>query len=68
MSPVLFVLFRLFGKGVMRLDKLLQPLFEDMCVDLRGRNVRMAEEFLYDAQIGAIRQQVAGKGVAHDMR
>jgi hypothetical protein len=61
------VLFRLFGKGVMRLDQLLQSFFEDMRVYLRGRNVRMSEKFLDNAEVRAIRKQMAGKSMPHDM-
>ena len=68
MSPVLFVLFRLFGKGVMRLNQLLQPFFKDMRIDLCRRNVGMSEEFLNYAKVGAVGKKMACKGVTHDVR
>ena len=46
----------------------LQPLLDHMGVDLRGRDVGMAEQRLHDAQIGAVVQQMAGKGMAQHMR
>ena len=36
----------------------------DVRVDLRGRNIGMAEHRLHRAQIGAALDQVGGKGVA----
>ena len=36
-----------------------QPRIKHMCVDLRGADVRVAEQLLEAAQIGAVRQQVA---------
>ena len=45
-----------------------QPLVEHMGVDLRGRDVGMAEHRLHAAQIGVVRQQVAGEGVAQHVR
>jgi len=45
----------------MRLHQLLQAFFEDVGVDLRGRNVRMSQEFLHDAKVCAIGQEMAGK-------
>ena len=42
----------------------LEPLIEHMRIDLCRRNVRMAEQHLHHAQIGAIVKEVAGKSVA----
>ena len=44
------------------------PLVEHMSVNLRRRNIGVAEQFLHDAQIGAVLQQMAGEGVAQSMR
>ena len=46
----------------------LEPLLQHMGVDLRGRDVGVAEQRLHDAQVGAVVQQVAGEGVAQHMR
>ncbi len=51
----------------MLVDQFLQLFIEHMRVDLRGRNVRMAQKFLHGAEVGAVLQQVAGKGVAEHM-
>ena len=66
--PVLIVFFGLFGKGVMRLHQLVKAFFQHMSVDLCCRNVRMAKQFLHDAQIGAILKEMAGKRMPHNMR
>ena len=47
------------------MTSVLQPLLQDVGVDLGGGDVGMAEQLLHDAQIGAVLQQVAGEGVAH---
>ena len=39
-----------------------------MRVNLRGRNVGVAEHFLDDAQIGAVAEQMRGKAVPEQMR
>ena len=52
----------------MLLDQPSQPLLDDMGVDLRGRDVGVAEELLHRAQIGAVLQKMAGKGVAEHVR
>ena len=39
-----------------------------MRVDLRCRNIGMAEQGLHHAEIGAILQEVAGKGMAQHVR
>jgi len=46
----------------------LEPFLDHMGVDLRGRDVGMAEQRLNDAQIGAVVQKMAGEGVAQHMR
>src|SRR5262245_34592717 len=52
----------------MLFDQAPQPLLDDVGVDLRGRDVGVAEELLHGAEIGAALQQMAGKGVAEDVR
>lgn len=37
-------------------------------IDLRGGDIRMAEQHLYHAQVGAVVEQVGGEGVAQNMR
>ena len=51
------------SQGVMLLDKPPQPLLDDMGVDLRRRNVGVAEELLHRAKIGATLEEMAGKSV-----
>jgi len=34
-----------------------------MRVNLRRRNIRMSQQFLYDPQIGPVRQKMSGKRV-----
>ena len=46
----------------------LEVLFHNVRIDLRGGNVRMAEHFLNGAQIRAVFQQVHGKGMAQRVR
>jgi len=46
----------------------LQPFLDHMGVDLRGRDVGMAEQRLHDAQIGAVMQKMAGEGMAQHVR
>ena len=45
-----------------------QPLPGDMGVNLRRRNIRMAEQQLHGAKIRAMVEQVSGKGVTQDVR
>ena len=52
----------------MLFDQASQPLLDDVGVDLRGRDVGVAEELLHSAQIGATLQEMAGKGVAENVR
>ena len=37
-------------------------------VDLRRRDVGVAKEFLHDAQVGPVLQEMAGEGVAENVR
>ena len=53
---------------MVRLHQVLQPLGQHMGVDLRRRDVGVAEQQLQAAQIGAARQHVAGKGMAQHVR
>ena len=48
--------------------QVLQALARDVGVDLRRRNVRMAQQQLHDAEIGAVIQQMRGKSVTQRMR
>jgi hypothetical protein len=48
--------------------QLLQPLARDVGVDLRGRDVGVAEQQLHHAQVGAVVEQVRGEGVAQHVR
>jgi hypothetical protein len=48
--------------------QLLQPFAGDVGVDLRRRNVGVAEQQLHDAQVGAVVEQVRGEGVAQHVR
>ena len=56
------------SQRMMLLDQPPQPLLDDMGVDLRGRDIGMAEQLLHRAQIGAPLQQMAGKSVTQHMR
>ena len=49
-------------------DQALQPLLHHMGVDLRGRDVGVAEQRLHDAQVGAVVQQMARKRMTQHMR
>ena len=46
----------------------LQPLVEDVRVDLRRRDIGMPQQFLHHAQIRAVLQEMAGEGVSQYMR
>src|SRR5262245_54778549 len=52
----------------MLLDQASQAFLDDVGIDLRRRDVGMAEELLHCAQIGAALQEMAGKGVAEYVR
>ena len=56
------------SQGVMLLDKAPQPLLDDVGVDLRGRDIGMAQELLHRAQISSLLQQMTGKGMTENMR
>ena len=56
------------SQRVMLLDKAPQPLLDDMGVDLRGRDIGVAQELLHGAQIRAPLQQMTGKGMTQNMR
>src|SRR6516162_1459896 len=58
----------LVGQWVQVAHQRLQPLFQHVGVDLCGRDVGVAEQGLYDAQVGAVVQEVTGEGVAQDVR
>src|SRR3954463_8379916 len=49
-------------------DHALQALVEDVGVDLRRRDVGVAEELLHDAQVGAVLEEVAREGVPEHVR
>ena len=49
-------------------DHPLQALVEDVGVDLGRGDVGVPEEFLHDAQVRAVLQEVTGEGVAQDVR
>ena len=46
----------------------LEPFVEDMGVNLGGRNVGMPQQCLHHAQVGAILQEMAGKGMSQHVR
>jgi hypothetical protein len=46
----------------------LQPFAGDMGINLRGREIRMAQHDLDTAQIGAVFQQMGGKGMTESVR
>jgi len=48
--------------------KAFEPLFQHVGIDLRGRDVGVAEQRLHHAQVGAIVQEVTGESVAEHMR
>ena len=56
------------GQRVVLEHQLLQPLFEHVRIDLRGRDIGMAQQLLHRAQVGAAIEQMAGEGVAQDVR
>ena len=49
-------------------DQLLQPLVEHMRIDLRRRDVGMAEQRLHDAEIGAAGEEMRRESVPQHMR
>ena len=46
----------------------LQPSLVYMRINLRGRNIRVPQEFLNDSQIGSVRQQVCCERVPQKVR
>ena len=50
------------------LDQPAQPLALNMGIDLRRRDIGVAEHLLDAAQIGAVIEEMAGEGVAQHMR
>ena len=56
-----------FGERMQVAHEILQALFDDVGVDLRRRDITVPQQGLNDAQVAAIVQQVAGKGVAQDV-
>src|SRR5260221_2956686 len=53
---------------MMRLDQGAQPVALDVGIDLRRRDIGVAEHLLDAAEIGAVIEQMAGEGMAQDMR
>ena len=49
-------------------DHRLGAVVEHMGIDLRRRNIGVAEQILDDAQVRAVLQQMAGEGVAQHVR
>ena len=45
-----------------------QPLLQHMRIYLRGRDIGVTEKRLYHAQVCAVMQKVAGKGMTQNMR
>src|SRR5690606_19957715 len=45
-----------------------EPVLADVRVDLRGRQIRVTEELLDDAQVGSSVEEVRGEGVAKCVR
>lgn len=43
---------------------ILQLLFDNVCIYLRGADIRVTQHLLNGPQIGAVFQQVYGKGMA----
>ncbi len=54
--------------GMVELVDFLQPGFVDVEVHLGGADVRMAQQLLHDAQVGAASQHVGGEAVAQGVR
>ena len=45
-----------------------QPLLQHVGIDLRGRDIGVAQKRLHHAQIGAVVQEVTGESVAQNVR
>src|SRR3546814_10511806 len=56
------------GERMALLHQRLQALAQHVGVDLRGRDVGVAQHLLQRAQVGAVVQQMAGEGVAQHVR
>ena len=56
------------GTRVILFINLFNALFGHVGVNLRRGNIGMAEHHLHGAQVGAVLEQVRGKGVAQHMR
>ena len=49
-------------------DQHFQPFLQHMRIYLRGRDIGVTEKRLYHAQVCAVMQKVAGKGMTQNMR
>ena len=56
------------GAGVTAAVQLRETLAGNMRINLRGRDIRMAQQKLHDPQISAVIQQVSGKRVTQNVR
>src|SRR5881227_3024361 len=54
-------------QGMRRLDQPAQPLALHMRINLRRRDIGMSEHLLHASEIGAVIEQMAGKGMAQHM-
>ena len=54
-------------QGMGCFHKLLQPLFQDMRVNLGGRDVGVTKQLLDGSKVSTVLQKVACKCVAQDM-
>ena len=52
------------GERMRLIDQGFKPLFENMRIDLRGRDIGVAEHLLHGPQIRAMGEKVAREGVA----
>jgi len=55
---------RRLSARMMRRMQLFQPFPRHVCIDLRRRNICMAQQHLHHAQIRTVIEQVGGEGVA----
>ena len=55
------------GAGMVASMQLLQAMSGNVCIDLGGGEVAMAEQHLYNAQIRAMIEQVCSEGVTQTM-
>src|SRR6266487_6097494 len=56
------------GQRMQIAHQALEPFVEHVRIDLRRRDIGMAEEYLYRAQIGPVLQQMAGECMPQHMR